>query len=566
MCSTSRARVSILAGGALALVLAPVACDTDAAPAGDDASPPDNGDMKLTSLTPADGETDVAVSTEITAVFDSELAPETIHAGSFYVSDPGGDHIPGSAGASGNTAVFTPSEQLQYATDYEVTLTRAIADHDGAPLRFLSITTFTTERDPEGPPPAPTGLAATLVGDAIDLSWNPAPRAQWHNVYWSVEPGASAATGTRIGPLATSLHFTNVTKDTTFYFVVTGENPSWEGAESAEVSATISGSSPPWTVVTLEGGNVGAHSSIVSYGDGTVAIAYRDAVSANLELATNRSGSWTTTTIDSMADVDSSLRLGSDGRLRALYAGNDGSVRYADDGAGGWSSTTVEPGVSPSDLALALDSAGAAHAAYCVGSDTAPFHVADSAGAAWSTEIAPFSASTFIDVAMDGSGNLHASTAWPELGAPDVTELLHSERVGGGSWTAAPLERIVPLPGAEAPISIDAADTAHFAVHDDWRDIVYLREPAFSSVIASSVDGPVALSLALDTSEVPHVAYQLDDGLYYATLETDSWRIERVDGPGTGADNSIAVDPSGAVHLSYYDETSRSLKYATRAP
>src|SRR4029079_13328237 len=84
-------------------------------------------------------------------------------------------------------------------------------------------------------------------------------------------------------------------------------------------------------------------------------------------------------------------------------------------------------------------------------------------------------------------------------------------------------------------------------------------------------------SIALDDSGSSHVSYLFMQGgrvrgaLRYAVKSGGTWKIETVASDGdTGFDTSIAVGPSGQVHISYVcypgpgDLSSSILRYATR--
>lgn len=66
-------------------------------------------------------------------------------------------------------------------------------------------------------------------------------------------------------------------------------------------------------------------------------------------------------------------------------------------------------------------------------------------------------------------------------------------------------------------------------------------------------------SLALDTTDAPHISYQGDQGLKYAWYDGSSWQIQTVDGTG-GVHTSLALDTTGRPHISY--GTGNDLKYA----
>jgi len=72
-------------------------------------------------------------------------------------------------------------------------------------------------------------------------------------------------------------------------------------------------------------------------------------------------------------------------------------------------------------------------------------------------------------------------------------------------------------------------------------------------------------AIAVDSNGFPHIAYG-GDHLYHAYHDGMSWNYETIDPSSLVGDYaSIAVDSEGAVHVSYYDLTNSGLKYATNA-
>jgi hypothetical protein len=97
--------------------------------------------------------------------------------------------------------------------------------------------------------------------------------------------------------------------------------------------------------------------------------------------------------------------------------------------------------------------------------------------------------------------------------------------------------------------------------------------PAVSSAVwtTETVDAPKSFAyyypraIATDSLNHPHIAYG-GDHLYHTYFDGAQWQYEIVDSsPGVGIDASIAIDSNGNVHISYYDETNDTLKYATNA-
>ncbi len=75
-------------------------------------------------------------------------------------------------------------------------------------------------------------------------------------------------------------------------------------------------------------------------------------------------------------------------------------------------------------------------------------------------------------------------------------------------------------------------------------------------------------SLAVDASGAAHISYYdaTNRALKYATNASGTWVTSTTDNNGdVGRYSSIAVDSSDALHISYYDTTGDGLKYATNA-
>ena len=77
-------------------------------------------------------------------------------------------------------------------------------------------------------------------------------------------------------------------------------------------------------------------------------------------------------------------------------------------------------------------------------------------------------------------------------------------------------------------------------------------------------DGGGGDSLALDSSENPHISYYNSSyGVLKYAWYDGSWHLETVDNAGyVGSFTSLALDSSGNPHISYYDNTNQDLKYA----
>ena len=89
-------------------------------------------------------------------------------------------------------------------------------------------------------PAAPTGVNATAASGSVTLSWNAVSGATSYRVYRSTTSGGSYSL---VGsPSGTSYPNNGLTNGTTYYYVVRAHNGTVESANSAQVSATPTGS------------------------------------------------------------------------------------------------------------------------------------------------------------------------------------------------------------------------------------------------------------------------------------------------------------------------------------
>ncbi|MFD2658628.1 phage tail tube protein [Gracilibacillus thailandensis] len=108
--------------------------------AGDDTTAP------TVTVTPSDGATGVAVTTDITWAFDEAIRAEDVNDGNFYVMDDTGAIVAGTLSHSANqeTVTFSPSADLTATTDYTAIASKNIRDIAGNNLANTEVTNFTT--------------------------------------------------------------------------------------------------------------------------------------------------------------------------------------------------------------------------------------------------------------------------------------------------------------------------------------------------------------------------------------------------------------------------------------
>lgn len=295
--------------------------------------------------------------------------------------------------------------------------------------------------------------------------------------------------------------------------------------------------------------------------EGQAGDSHRSVAECSLENA-----AWPTEAAESEGDVggDPSLPLGDPGGVH--IASQDASafrLKYATLSATVWVSETVD--FCAGDASLALDSSDNPHVAY---THCAPeVNYAVLSGTLWLTETVD-SPAIRPSLAVDTSGNPHLS--YPDLLPPPPS----GPGVGikytywtGDAWVR---QGVDPVQSSGAPsLALDSSDVPHVAYYDEGSDSLKYAVLSGTTWISDTVDECASEpSLALDGSDVPHIAYtHCGPRVDYAVLSDTTWLTETVDWAAIRP--SLAVDSSDRPHLAYPelqllppDGSGEGIKYA----
>lgn len=169
--------------------------------------PLDTAAPTVSSTSPADGATGVAINTKITATFSEAMDSSTITAATrFTMTGPGTTPVSGTVAydVPSNIATFTPTSNLAPDTEFTVTITTGVEDLAGIALASDFVWTFTTA--PGAPVPdttAPTVSATTPAAGATGVAINTKITAAFGEAMDSTT--ITAANLTVAGPGATSV-------------------------------------------------------------------------------------------------------------------------------------------------------------------------------------------------------------------------------------------------------------------------------------------------------------------------------------------------------------------------
>jgi len=159
------ANKAILVAVSLTLTLFAGCGGSSSSDGGTDTTPP-----TVSSTSPADSATNVALNTTVSAIFSEAMTNSTLNTSTFTLAISGGAAVTGAVGVSGNTATFTPSADLLASTQYTATVSTGAKDAAGNALAANKTWNFTTSCSTLTPSPTTvSGTASVGAGRTVTL-------------------------------------------------------------------------------------------------------------------------------------------------------------------------------------------------------------------------------------------------------------------------------------------------------------------------------------------------------------------------------------------------------------
>ena len=110
---------------------------------------PDTTAPQISSITPADASTGVAISTSMKVTFNEPMDADTITASNITLTDANSASVAGNVSISGEVATFNPSSNLAYTSTYTLNVTTNVTDASGNNLENAQSVSFTTVDEPD---------------------------------------------------------------------------------------------------------------------------------------------------------------------------------------------------------------------------------------------------------------------------------------------------------------------------------------------------------------------------------------------------------------------------------
>lgn len=423
-------------------------------------------------------------------------------------------------------------------------------------------------------PDIPTGVNALADHGQIAISWNSVSYATSYNIYWSTSPDVDKKTGIKVSNVTNPFFHAGLTDNTTYYYVVTAVGGDSESATSEVVWGTAG-----WTneILTSTATPIDTHSLSIaadSSGNPHIFYSYYDpsvGSRRNNYYMTNSHGVWASLLVDrplTPVSSDLSIAIDSSDIVHLNYMDFPGVIKHATYSSGGWVIEIVDSARDSCGSALALDKSGRPHIAAMSKSD---LNYISKDSDTWNSTVVetftdPNNSCGDIDIDIDTS--MASYIAFSKFYYPEDTLRYATNETG--NWVVSEVD---PISIDDLSVALDANGRFHItytSMNNGLRYADNVHEIWNVQTITDKWNHKP--SLALDVAGNAHVSffggYPGEVNLWYATNSSGNWQMTLVDKPGYAdfnpvSDTSINVDAQGKVHISYFDNQTGNLKYAT---
>ncbi|MEE3038501.1 MAG: ELWxxDGT repeat protein, partial [Candidatus Thermoplasmatota archaeon] len=291
--------------------------------------------------------------------------------------------------------------------------------------------------------------------------------------------------------------------------------------------------------------------------------------------ATDKTGAWTVTLIDSDSNGYTSIAIDSNDNIHISYYknANGGELTYNTCSSScsstfSWTSTVVDNGQSFLDQQITTDANNALHISYYDESNYdlkyAKCSSSCSSTSSWTTLLIDSDGQVGRgnSLAVDSNNNPHISYYdFTNQNLKYATCSSSCELIS--SWTNTTLDT-TGNSGSDTSIAIDSNDNIHIAYTGQFvinvNSLKYATDESGSWLYSTietgtpSMSSGIENSIAIDSNDNIHISYYNSaNGLNYATDYTGTWVISTLDTPRFSSTRytDIAIDSGDNIHISY---------------
>lgn len=349
-----------------------------------------------------------------------------------------------------------------------------------------------------------------------------------------------------------------------------------------------------WSLSVIDSeGEVGSGNDIKIDPGGGIHISYCDNTNGYLKYATNKDGEWSITNVDSTEDAVQCSSLAIDnygkahisyGRRRwdsKFYAWEYTGLKYATNSSGQWVITTIDSSVNLADnTCISLDSNGKVHIG-CTSIMGDGIYYFNNVSGSWVIQnvFACSSISQGISLAVDNNTKVHIAYNGNSINGDDA---LYYATNATGPWNLIKIYSTGNT-GYQPSIAIDNTGKAHISFYSYSEFQLKYATNASGQWIISTVDDVQDsgnTSIVLDKNGKVFISYtdlynkalNSNNYLKYATNVSGPWINDSIDISASSVysgsygwlftSNSIAFDNNWRLCISYNDVTNGDLKLA----
>jgi hypothetical protein len=300
---------------------------------------------------------------------------------------------------------------------------------------------------------------------------------------------------------------------------------------------------------------------------------------SQLRYATNISGTWSYSIVDSEGDAGYGASIAIDKNNKehmsyevSYYPNLNGVLKYSNNKSGTWISEIIDSADSFvktfGDHSIAIDSNDKVHISYSISTDY-DLKYATNASGFWivTTLDSAGNVGYGTSIAVDKNNKIHISYH------DNSNQKLKYATNATGSWVYQPLAYAGQY--GQTSIAVDSKNKAYISFLDYSNFDLKFATNTSGSWAYQTLDSEGSVgwdsSIAIDTNSNVHISYAnsanggLDNDLKYATNISGSWIIKTIDSKGelSVAGASMAVDLNDKLHIVYMNYLQQKLKYAS---